>query len=98
MIVYVDNRVVTRNDEAEIAQLKGSLVKEFEIKELGSLKYFLRIEISRSKQGIFLSQRKYVLDLKESRMIGCRPCTTPIKANHGLRENDNERLIDVSRY
>lgn len=31
-------------------------------------------------------------------MIGCKPCTTPIEANHQLEENDNERLIYVGRY
>ncbi|KAA0061144.1 Cysteine-rich RLK (receptor-like protein kinase) 8 [Cucumis melo var. makuwa] len=36
---------------------------EFEIKDLGNLKYFLEMEVARSKEGIFVSQRKYTLDL-----------------------------------
>lgn len=63
LIIYVDDIVVTCNDEVEVVQLKSSLAKEFEIKDLGSLKYFLGIEVARSRQGIFLCQRKYVLDL-----------------------------------
>lgn len=62
LIVYVDDIVVTRN-EVEIAWLKNALAREFEIKDLGSLRYFLEIEVTRSTQGIFLSQRKYVVDL-----------------------------------
>ncbi|CAL8161763.1 unnamed protein product [Prunus armeniaca] len=47
----------------EISQLQDYLATEFEMKDLGGLKYFLGTEVARSQQGIFLSQRKYVLDL-----------------------------------
>ena len=40
-IVYVDDIVVTGDDLEVIVQLKKSLSKEFEIKNLGVLKYFL---------------------------------------------------------
>lgn len=30
--------------------------------------------------------------------MGCKLCATPIEVNHGLKGNDNERLIDVGRY
>ena len=56
LIVYVDDIIVTRNDEGEIQRLKTYLSNEFEIKDLGSLKYFLEIEVARSKGGIFISQ------------------------------------------
>ncbi|RVX20745.1 Retrovirus-related Pol polyprotein from transposon TNT 1-94 [Vitis vinifera] len=53
--------------------------KEFEIKDLGNLKYFLGMEIARSKKGIAVSQRKYVLDLlNETGMLGCKPAETPM--------------------
>lgn len=99
LIVYVDDIIVTKNDAAEVAHLKESLAKEFEIKDFGSLQYFLGIEVAKAKQGIFLSQMKYVLDLlKESSMEGYKPCPTPIEVNHRLKEDDGERLIDVGRF
>ncbi|XP_070669086.1 uncharacterized mitochondrial protein AtMg00810-like [Malus domestica] len=55
--------IVTGDDQKEIQHLQKYLATEFEMKELGELKYFLGIEVARSKHGIFLSQRKYVLDL-----------------------------------
>ena len=63
--------VLTGNDEEEIQRLNQSLAREFDIKDLGNLKYFLGIEVARSRHGIFLSQWKYILDLlKETRMLG----------------------------
>ncbi|RVW74734.1 Retrovirus-related Pol polyprotein from transposon TNT 1-94 [Vitis vinifera] len=59
LIVYVDDMVVTGNDPEERKALQNYLSREFEMKDLGSLKYFLGIEVSRSSEGIFLSQRKY---------------------------------------
>ena len=42
---------MTRNDEIEKHDVKQRLSKEFEIKELGKLKYFLGIEVAYSTQG-----------------------------------------------
>ena len=46
------------------------------------LKYFLGVEIMRSKQGSLLSQRKYALDmLSEIGKLGTKPCSTPMAPN-----------------
>lgn len=61
------------------------MAKEFEIKDRGPLRYFLGIEVVRSDKGIFISQRKYILDLlEETGMLGCRPADSPIEVNHHL--------------
>ena len=82
LIVYVDDMVVTGNDSVEMEALKNYLSREFGMKDLGQLKYFLGIEVARSSQSIFMSQRKYILDLlAETGMLDCKPVDTPIKAN-----------------
>ena len=75
LLVYVDDIMVTGNDEREKHELKQILVIEFEIKELGKLKYFLGIEVVYSTQGIFISQQKYVTDYwqKQGR-LGVNQC------------------------
>src|SRR3954466_8916453 len=85
LILYVDDIVLTGDDTEEISRLKQKLAREFEIKDLGALKYFLGIEVARLPHDIFLSQQKYVLDLlKDTWMLGCRSVTTPVDPNHGL--------------
>lgn len=44
--------VVTGNDHEEITKLQNVLATEFEQKDLGHLKYFLGIEVSRLRAGI----------------------------------------------
>ena len=63
LIVYVDDIVITRSDSKGILSLKSFLHSQFHTNDLGMLKYFLGIEVMRSKQGIMLSQQKYVLNM-----------------------------------
>ncbi|KAG6525459.1 hypothetical protein ZIOFF_015415 [Zingiber officinale] len=86
------------DDEVEIQALKSKLTSEFEIKDLRSLKYFLGIEVARSKEGIYVCQRKYVLDLlKETRKLGSRPASTPIEVNHDLTSSSGEDLTSLEK-
>nr|CAE75905.1 OSJNBa0088I22.18 [Oryza sativa Japonica Group] len=55
LVVYVDDMIITGDDCLKISRLKENLSKEFEVKDLGQLKYFLGIEIARSPRGIVLS-------------------------------------------
>ena len=57
LIVYVDDIMMIGDDSEELERLKKLLANEFEIKDLGELKYFLRMEFARSKRGIFVFQR-----------------------------------------
>ena len=99
LIVYVDDMIVTGDDPGERLALQEYLSKEFEMKDLGQLKYFLGIEVARSKQGISLLQRKYVLDLlTETGMLDCKPVETPIEMNHKLGEYIGQSATDKARY
>ncbi|KAK3011859.1 hypothetical protein RJ639_012113 [Escallonia herrerae] len=76
VLVYVDDVIITGTDSYRICKLKNYLDTKFHIKNLGKLKYFLGIEVARSPAGIFLSQRKYVLDfLAECGLTGCKPAS-----------------------
>eukprot|EP00268_Persea_americana_P063544 TRINITY_DN82513_c0_g1_i1.p1 TRINITY_DN82513_c0_g1~~TRINITY_DN82513_c0_g1_i1.p1 ORF type:complete len:453 (-),score=74.75 TRINITY_DN82513_c0_g1_i1:7-1176(-) len=99
LIVYVDDMVVTGNDHEERKALQSYLSKEFEMKDLGHLRYFLGIEVSRSNKGILLSQRKYALDLlQETGMSACQPADTPIEEGMKLCIEANQVPVDKRRY
>lgn len=73
LMVYVDGMILAGDDMIGVERLEKSLALEIEIKDLGPLRYFLSLEIARSRQGIVVSQQKYILDLlKETRMSGCK--------------------------
>ncbi|KAG8494583.1 hypothetical protein CXB51_012012 [Gossypium anomalum] len=100
LLIYVDDLVITGNDEFLIKELKGILNQNFKMKDLGELKYFLGLEILRSKDGIFLNQRKYALELiADSGIGGAKSATTPLEQNtkltaieydQGIRQEEKE--------
>ncbi|EXB36428.1 hypothetical protein L484_009995 [Morus notabilis] len=74
---------------------KGHQLEE----ELGKLKYFLRIEMAYSRQGIFVSQQKYVTDLLiETEKADCKPAATPMDSNQKLSEAREEPPVDKGMY
>ena len=105
--MYVNDIVITENESKGISSLKSFLQSQFHIKDLGMQRYFLGIEVTRSKHGIFLSQRKYVFDLlSETRKLGVKPCSSPmIPGVHLTREGETfedpkryRRLVEKSNY
>jgi Reverse transcriptase (RNA-dependent DNA polymerase) len=99
LIIYVDDMIITGNDRVEIEKLEEKLNKEFEMKNLGGLKYFLGIEVSRNKTGITLSQRQYILDfLTEVGMLDCMPADTPMVQNLKFSNNHNQIPTNKERY
>jgi len=99
VIVYIDDIIITGDDFVERDKLRKRLLAEFEIKELGKLKYFLGIEVAHSEKGIFISQQKYILDLlKEIGMVDCRLCETPIDLKHRLKNDEEGATTDKGQY
>jgi len=55
LLLYVDDIILAGNDKEEIERIKQALNETFKIKDLGNLKYFLGLEIERSKKGIMVN-------------------------------------------
>ncbi|KAL6327587.1 hypothetical protein AAG906_021878 [Vitis piasezkii] len=97
LIMYVNDIILTGDDTREVERLKKVLATEFKVKDLGQMWYFLGMEVARSRKGISISQRKYVLDLlTEIGMLGCKPSDSPIKASK-MTESDG-KPVDRERY
>lgn len=98
VLVYIDDLIITGDNEDEINTLKKSLQSKFAIKDLGVLKYFLGIEMATSSKGLFLNQRKYLMDLlEEAEMMDSKPCATPLNSKLKL-EWEGDQLSNVVEY
>ncbi|WVZ94050.1 hypothetical protein U9M48_039992 [Paspalum notatum var. saurae] len=63
ILLYVDDILITSDDLEYIAFVKARLSERFHMSDLGSLSYFLGIEVSSTPDGYYLSQRKYIQDI-----------------------------------
>jgi hypothetical protein len=100
MLIYVDDIIVTASSEEAVTALLQDLKKEFALKDLGNLHYFLGIEVKRTKEGIVLSQGKYARDiLTRVGMMNCKPSPTPLPAAEKLSRFEGTPLgEDNTRY
>ena len=82
VLIYVDDLLITGDNELLIREAKEALHQKFKLKDLGELKYFLGIEVLRSKTGVILNQRKYILELiSDTGLSGAKPVNTPLETN-----------------
>lgn len=81
--------------KVEIVQLEKRMGDEFEIKDSGSLKYFLGMEVARSRKGIFVSQSDL---LTKTGMAGYRPADTPIELNAKLGNFVDKVPVGKEKY
>ncbi|XP_019233996.1 PREDICTED: uncharacterized protein LOC109214526 [Nicotiana attenuata] len=97
VLVYVDDLLITGNNEQFIQETKDILDHKFKVKDLGELKYFLGIEVVRSNKGILLNQRKYVLQLISDLGLGAtKPMATPIDMNQKFTSAEFDAHVGVS--
>ncbi|KAL8161261.1 hypothetical protein V2J09_012750 [Rumex salicifolius] len=79
ILIYVDDIIVTGNTPASVDKVIATLASKFSLKDMGNLHYFLGVEVTRSTDGIFLNQRKYVHDLlTRAGMSEAKAANTPL--------------------
>lgn len=98
LLVYVDDIIVISPDLVCIDALEANLNSTFKIKDLGTIRYFLGLEIARSSVGFSISQRKYALDiLQDSGFIGAHPSCFSMEQNLKLSREEGQLLTDPYR-
>jgi hypothetical protein len=98
IVLYVDDLILT-GDEQLIHSCKEDLAKEFEMKDLGLLHYFLGLEIWQRDGEIFVSQGKYAREiLRKFHMEGCKPMDTPLPGNWRKEDATYGEVVDATVY
>jgi len=96
--LYVDDIVLTGNNEKMIEEFKKDMVKKYEMSDMGLLRHFLSMKIYQDK-GVFILQKLYAEKiLKKFRMDGCKSVPTPLVVNEKLMKEDGGKKADETLY
>lgn len=95
VVLYVDDLIFTDNDASIIVDFKAVMKNEFEMTDLGFLRYFLGIEVDQSENVFFISQDKYVEEvlLKRFNMQNRKELVTPIVMGLNWLKNITVRIL-----
>ncbi|GJT28469.1 ribonuclease H-like domain-containing protein [Tanacetum coccineum] len=98
LLIYVDDIVLTASSTDLLQCIISSLHEEFDMTDLGALNYFLRISVTRDSTCIFLSQKKYALELLDRvHMANCNPTRMPVDTESKLGF-DGDPISDHTLY
>eukprot|EP00253_Pinus_taeda_P018569 PITA_18569 len=99
VVLYVDDVIFTGNDDQLIKNFKSVMKEEFEMTDMGFLRYFLGIEVDQNEKGIFISQARYVNQvLSRFNMEECKAAITPTVMGLKLSREDSSKDFDPSLY
>ena len=97
--LYVDDLIFTGNDLKLCAEFKASMQSEFDMTDLGRMKYFLGVEIHQTEAGIFLCQGKYASEiLARFGMGSCNAVNNPMVPGTKLSSQEKGEEIDRTEY
>ena len=99
ILLYIDDMIITGDDSTGIRSLQHFLSQHFEMKDLGTLSYFLGFEVTSSSDGYYLSQAKYASDLlSKAGITNNKTVFTPLEYNAKLTPLDGEPISGATRY
>eukprot|EP00257_Ricinus_communis_P017173 XP_015575552.1 uncharacterized protein LOC107261368 [Ricinus communis] len=99
LLLYVDDMIVTSDETQGIQDLKNFLSRQFEMKDLSCLSYFLGLKVTFDSTGYYLSQAKYATDLISlTELTDDKIANTPIETNAHFSASDGSTLLDCTLY
>jgi hypothetical protein len=97
--IYVDDLIFTGNDEVMLSDFKNSMLREFDMTDLGKMRFFLGIEVLQKSDGIYICQRKYALEvLRRFGMMESNSVGSPIVPGFKISRNEDENTVDETYY
>ncbi|KAG8481294.1 hypothetical protein CXB51_026079 [Gossypium anomalum] len=97
--LYVDDLIFMGNNGEMIQDFKSKMAQEFEMIDLGLMKFFLGLEVRQEETGIFVSREAYAKEiLKKYKMAYCKPVSTPMEPGVKLSKLDGGEQVKASKY
>lgn len=91
VLIYVDDILIFHRSEADFNTIYKGLSQEFEVRDIGTARYCLGIEFTRSKNQVTISQSGYIRELlSRFRMEDCNPVSTPVESGTKLEKDYEE--------
>ncbi|KAI0488020.1 hypothetical protein KFK09_027843 [Dendrobium nobile] len=98
-LIYVDDFIVTGNDNSAIKRLLGQLQTQFALKQLGQISLFLGIQVIQSSNGYFLTQQHYASKiLHDAGYDECKPAPTPVAPAPRQAQSTSSPFHDLTLY
>jgi hypothetical protein len=99
LLLYVDDIVLTSNTPTYLDHLIKQLNTVFDLKDLGTLHYFLGLQVSRTTNSLYIKQTKYAHDLlKKHNMLDCKLASSSSCPNTRLSLHNGDPLPDPHGY
>ena len=97
--MYVDDLVITGNNLSFVNSIVQQLRSKFLLKDMGSLHYFLGVEVLPTCAGLFLSQHQYIRNLlAKTNMTGAKDVLTPLSTSTSLKLADGSAAFDNTEF
>ncbi|KAF7127132.1 hypothetical protein RHSIM_Rhsim11G0139100 [Rhododendron simsii] len=97
--LYVDDLIFTGNAPNMFKEFKKSMIREFEMTDIGLMSHFLGFEVEQREDGIFICQSGYAKEvLKRFGMESCNPVNTPVESGIELQKSTNGGNVDPTYF
>lgn len=99
LCLYVDDILYMEFSKEMIMEFKETMMKTFEMSDLGPMRYFLGLEVAQKRGSVFVPQQKYASDLLyRAGMTNYNSVSTPLNSNEKLKLHDNSGDTNPLRY
>ena len=97
--IYVDDIIFGSTNQVLCQAFGEMMTKEFKMSMMGELSFFLGFQIKQLKEGTFIYQEKYCMDLlRKFKMEDCKSATTPIPLKAKLQPDPTGKKVDIKEY
>ncbi|GJT12009.1 putative ribonuclease H-like domain-containing protein [Tanacetum coccineum] len=97
--VYVDDIIFGSTKKDLCIAFEKLMHEKFQISSMGELTFILGLQVKQKKDGIFISQDKYVAEiLKKFRFTEVKTASTPMETQKPLLKDEDGKELDVHMY